>query len=85
MRLIVGISLLLVGVGTLSCRVESAVSSAEAKSSALVWVRTSQGWERPAYWSAPPVPTPRLHPIVVALGQGLLSIWALAAFREESE
>jgi hypothetical protein len=83
MRLIVGISLLLLGVGTLSCRVESAVSSATPP--ALEWVRTAQGWERPALWSAVPVPTPRLHPLVVALGQGLFSIWALTAFREESE
>jgi hypothetical protein len=85
MRLIVGISLLLLGVGSLSCRMESAMSSADLAPPAFEWVRTADGWERPATWSSPVVRSPQLHPFVVALGQGLFSILALAAFREDSE
>jgi hypothetical protein len=85
MRLIVGISLLLLGVGTLSCRMESARSSADRSPPPLEWVRTADGWERPIIWSTPTAGAPQLHPFVVALGQGLFSILALAAFREESE
>lgn len=80
MRLIVGISLILLGLGTLSCQLEDA-PPARPEIGQLEWVRTASGWERPASWCvAPPAHRPQLHPLVVALGQGLASIWALAAF-----
>jgi hypothetical protein len=84
MRLIVSISLLLFGVGMLSCQVEGTARETLASAPpAVTWVRTSAGWERPATWlSVPPAP-PTLHPLVVAAGQGLVSILALAACSRE--
>jgi hypothetical protein len=85
MRLIVGISLLLLGVGSLSCRMESATISAERTPPPLEWVRTADGWERPVSWATPTTRPPRLHPFVVAFGQGLFSALALTVFRRESQ
>ncbi len=80
MRLIVGIALLLLGVGTWSCRVEGLSAEPPRPAAAVDWVRTVDGWERPTAWQPSEVPPPRLHPLVVAFGQGLLSILALAAY-----
>jgi hypothetical protein len=85
MRLIIGISLLLVGVGSLSCRMESTPESARPISSTPAWVRTVDGWERPSTWLATTPNVPLLHPVIVAAGQGLASILALAAFNREDE
>ena len=85
MRLIVGISLLLVGVGSLSCRMEGTLESARPRSLAPAWVRTADGWERPNAWLATAPDVPRLHPAIVAAGQGLASLLALVAFRREEE
>jgi hypothetical protein len=41
------------------------------------WVRTVDGWERTELWGVPDLFTPRLHPFVVAAGQGLVSVMAL--------
>ena len=43
------------------------------------WVRTVDGWERPEMWHAPDLYVPRLHPLVVAAGQGLVSVLGLVA------
>jgi hypothetical protein len=85
MRLIIGISLLLLGVGALSCRLESAIDPTEPPRPAIRWVRTVNGWERPEAWLAAPVRVPQLHPLVVAVGQALVSVWALTAFRCDDE
>lgn len=67
----------------LSCQVESTADSHRQITSS--WVRTADGWEQPALWSAaPPVP-PQLHPLVVAAGQGLASVLALAFFCRDEE
>jgi hypothetical protein len=79
MRLIVGITLLLVGVGTLSCRLEGSRRSAPPIQPTSAWVRTVDGWERPSGWFAPPSDPPSLHPLVVAAGQALVSVLALVA------
>jgi hypothetical protein len=84
MRVIVGISLLLLGVGTLSCR-QVARHDGNVRQVAFKWVRTVDGWERPAWWEVSPIETPHLHPLVVATGQGLVSVLALVAFRREDE
>lgn len=81
MRLIVGITFVLVGVATLSCQVEGTANSNRPPTS--VWVRTVDGWERPSLWYTTPSPPPQLHPLVVAAGQGLASILALALFRRD--
>jgi len=78
MRLIVGITFVLVGVATLSCHVEGTANPNRQMANA--WVRTVDGWERPALWYATPAPPPQLHPMVLAAGQGLASILALAVF-----
>lgn len=36
------------------------------RSPPLEWVRTADGWEKPAAWQAAPEITPPLHPAVVA-------------------
>ena len=41
------------------------------------WVRTVDGWERTELWNVPELHVPRLHPLVVAAGQGLVSVMAL--------
>jgi len=81
-RLILGITLLLLGVGMLSCRVETA-SYSPPVTQARQWVRTAVGWERAGAWNVASVSVPRLHPLVVAAGQGLVSVLGLVAFRRD--
>ena len=79
MRLILGITLLLLGLGTLSCQVADSVGDGPVATSARQWVRTANGWERTDLWQAADLYTPRLHPLVMAAGQGLVSVLGLAA------
>ena len=85
MRHIFGIVCLLLGAGLLSCRVEGPAGGIAAKmqvgAQALTdgWVRTVNGWERVGNWYVGEVRPPRLHPLVVASGQGLVSLLGLAA------
>jgi hypothetical protein len=83
MRLIVGISLLLLGTAMLSCQMESQSHSSAVETRDLKWVRTVDGWERPYVWHVERPRTPQLHPLVVATGQGLVSVLALVVFRRE--
>lgn len=70
----------------LSCQVESARDSTDmAQPKVVVWVRTVDGWERPDSWNLEPVRRPALHPLVVAAGQGLLSVLALALFDRKDD
>jgi hypothetical protein len=85
MRLILGISLLLLGVGTLSCRVEVFSAQPLQACCATEWIRTADGWERAGSWTIDTVEPPRLHPFVIAAGQGLVSLLALAAFQREAK
>ena len=83
-RLILGITLLLLGVGLLSCNVEGTANSGPTSPPAVrQWVRTTNGWERASAWHAAKAPRPRLHPLVVAAGQGLVSVLGLVAFRRD--
>jgi hypothetical protein len=77
LRLILGISLLLLGLGGLSCQVQNSVGRGPVVTAAGQWVRTVGGWERTETWHAPDLYVPRLHPLVVAAGQGLVSVMAL--------
>jgi hypothetical protein len=77
LRLILGIILLLLGLGSLSCQVQDSVGDGPVVTSAQKWVRTVDGWERPALWNAPTLHVPRLHPFVVAAGQALVSVMGL--------
>ena len=79
-RLIVGIAVLIVGVGALSCRWEGPAARSSPAPPSVRWVRTVDGWEQPESWRALAIRPPRLHPLVVATGQVLLSLFALAAF-----
>ena len=85
MRLIVGISLILLGIGSLSCRMEGTPNKAPRPTDALEWVRTADGWQRPGALFSAPAHRPQLHPIVVAAGQGLASILALVAFSRDED
>jgi len=78
MRSVVGIVLLLLGVGLLSCQFEGQSASVTTTAQAD-WVRTVDGWERGNDWSLSHTPPPSLHPLVVAAGQVLVSMFALAA------
>jgi hypothetical protein len=78
-RLILGISLLLLGVGTLSCRVDQTVGQRAA--APAKWVRTVDGWERTDMWQQTDIYVARLHPLLVAAGQGLVSVLGLVACR----
>jgi len=83
-RLILGITLMLLGLGMLLSQVEGTANSEPVSSaSALQWVRTANGWEKSTSWTAVTKPAPRLHPLVVAAGQGLVSVLGLAAFRRD--
>src|SRR5438045_2569572 len=73
-RPILGIALLLVGVGTLSCRVAGPSASGPILTSSRQWVRTANGWERTDMWEIAAVSEPGLHPLVVAAAQGLVSV-----------
>jgi len=82
-RLILGITLLLLGLGSLLCSVDGTVGNSVAHAPVGQWVRTTYGWERTNTWQAMGSYQPELHPLVVAAGQGLVSILALVAFRRE--
>lgn len=73
---------LLLAVGAWSATVDLTASSSpepQAISSDIEWVRTTQGWERPASWQpAPPTEGP-LHPVVVAGFIALAGMLALVA------
>jgi hypothetical protein len=79
MRWILGIVLLLLAAGSMSCQLK--VLSAELVEPArnAAWVRTVDGWERPHNWSPSHAGPPTLHPLVLAAGQVLLSAFALVA------
>jgi hypothetical protein len=63
----------------LSCRIDGLAARGTEQAAASRWVRTAQGWERPDRWVATAVWEPKVHPIVVAAGQGLASVMALVA------
>jgi hypothetical protein len=69
--------LLLLGLGGLSCQVQDSVGEGPVVTPAGQWVRTVDGWERTDSWNSPGLFVPRLHPLVVAAGQGLVSVMAL--------
>jgi hypothetical protein len=87
-RLILGISLLLAGIGMWSCQIDgSALVEGTSTTIEAQWVRTAHGWER-ATWlpslnvtaRTPEAPgSPQLHPLVLAAGQLLVSLLALTA------
>jgi hypothetical protein len=73
---------LLLAVGAWSATVDLAANPAgdsQTLQSEIEWVRTMQGWERPASWQpAPPTEGP-LHPVVVAGFIALAGVLALVA------
>jgi hypothetical protein len=78
-RLIVGISLLLLGAGCLSCRLDGLAIDPPKPLQDINWVRTVHGWERRDTWSLDEVSAIGLHPLVVATSQAMLSVLALAS------
>lgn len=74
MRWIIFLALLLLAVFKVAC-----IWPAPEPPPSIVWVRTVDGWERPARWSlSTPKPTP-LHPAVVASLELLTALLALVA------
>jgi hypothetical protein len=84
MRSILGILLLLLGLGLLSFRIEGR-SADLAIPQQLEWVRTVDGWERPNNWVTSLAEPPAVHPLLVAAGQALVSLFALAAAASPSD
>jgi hypothetical protein len=84
-RLIIGICLLLLGAGTLSCRLDGLAIDSPANRQDMDWVRTTYGWERRVAWAPSEIPPVSLNPLVVAAGQAMLSILALAYYSENAE
>jgi hypothetical protein len=83
-RAIFGISCILLGVLWLMCRVEGPIRAQIAKPQAASrWVRTVDGWERPDSWTLVTAPGPTLHPLVIAAGQGLVSVFGLLLFQRD--
>jgi hypothetical protein len=85
LRAIFGISCLLLGLALLLCRGEGFDPTADGaeRPARVEWVRTVDGWERPDSWHLAPVNVPALHPLVVAAGQGLLSVFGLVLFQRD--
>ena len=81
--MIIGISLLMVGAGLWSCRVEG-LAAPMPVSPAATWVRTAAGWERSDWRLAVPAERRIVHPLVVTAGQGLVSVLALVALERET-
>jgi len=84
-RLVIGFSLILWGIGSLACQVEGTPMSKAATSRATVtidghWVRTADGWEKTGQWTLGPQHAPTLHPLVVASLEGMFSLLSLIAF-----
>src|SRR5436190_21414575 len=63
LRLILGITLLLLGLGSLSCQVQESIGEGPVAPPAGQWVRTVDGWERTDLWRAPDRYVPKLHPL----------------------
>jgi hypothetical protein len=80
MRLIAGILLLILGIGSISCRWQGASGNLSGTSPSIPWVRTASGWERLDPNEATFAGPPTLHPLVVASGEALASILGLALF-----
>jgi hypothetical protein len=82
-RLIVGISFVLLGMGMLFCQMEGFSAASPGVEVSTPWVRTADGWERHGSWTVSSVGPPSVHPLVVAAGQTLASIFALALFQRD--
>jgi hypothetical protein len=81
MRQLVPLCLLLTAGLWYACQVKMTDQAQSSTPQANTWVRTINGWQRPSDWSIQGTQYhPRLHPLVVALVQGLLSLLALLAF-----
>jgi hypothetical protein len=79
-RQIVGIVFVVLGIGMWMCHWEGMAASLPEGTGANRWVRTADGWERKKAWHVDVVPPPPLHPLIVAAGEGLISVFALVAF-----
>lgn len=79
MRSILGIVLLLAGAGLVTCRIEGRDAQVISSDLSDNWVRTADGWERSSNWTPSLAEPPAVHPLVIAAGQLLVSMLALAA------
>jgi hypothetical protein len=85
MRSILGILLLLMGAGLVSCRIEGSSADVLPPSATSDWVRTADGWERSHNWSPSLAEPPAVHPLVIAAGQLFVSLLALATALDRPE
>ena len=79
MRAILGILLLLLGLGLVSCRFESQSADFENRGSQSDWVRTVDGWQKTNNWIPSLAAPPAVHPLTIAAAQVLVSLFALTA------
>jgi hypothetical protein len=78
MRSILAITFLLLGMGLVSCNIEGRSADLAHATQSADWVRTVDGWEHPGNWSPSFHSPPAIHPLVIAAGQTLVSLLALA-------
>lgn len=76
---------MLFGAVTLSCRLDGLAVDLPPVQQQVDWVRTAQGWEHSSTWASTETPPVSLQPLVVAAGQAMLSILALAFYAEEGK
>jgi hypothetical protein len=79
MRSILGIMLLLLGMGLVSCRFENPSAEFDNRRSQSDWVRTVDGWQKSNNWIPSLAAPPAVHPLTIAAAQVLVSLFALAA------
>lgn len=92
MRGILALLAILLLVGSVAANLPSDIGSATSENATVAaaspvqftWVRTRDGWERPATWAPPSVHLPpRLHPSVVAAFLLLGSLAVLIGFSRD--
>ena len=82
MRWIGAILIVLAILVSVACQVE--IDGSPIDGVPIVWVRTVDGWEKPGDWlPRAPVYDPPLHPVILALGQMLISLLALLGLGNE--
>jgi hypothetical protein len=78
-------TLMLAGIGFWSCQFDGLAAPPSVARNEAPWVRTADGWERAGSWLATSSATPpKLHPLVVAAGQLLVSLLALAIWENDA-
>ncbi|MGI9457090.1 MAG: hypothetical protein ACR2NU_11060 [Aeoliella sp.] len=83
MRAIFFLIVMLLAVGSIAASLDAPPAQFEVSATETIefeWVRTSEGWQRPAAWGPVAVIPPPIHPGVVACFICFASLWVLVAW-----